>query len=684
MILSQLIRLVSTSPGDLVYHLVTLFAIEAILMLAISQGRRSGWQRGAPRVALAAGGLLLARCALVIVALLSAVGAANSAWIAPPLERFVAVASLGLLAWAFLPLLEDYPQAGLVLVVLNLMGGAILYAVFALQWRAESQLPGASFNATLADWAWNVWAAALALLALVAAMLRRRAQSGWLVAVFGLLLLGHVLHLGMAEAQTHIAGWVRLAELCAYPALVGLMMRRAIEREEAPPPLPSPGVTTPWMVIETCQRVVDASNVKVALQRAGVAISNVLSADVLAIGSLSDTGDAVELAAICRTGEPARSGPSFDLDSQVPIQSAISRQRAALVGADQEVQRATLAALVGGATGPLWVQPLIHQRATVGVLVVSRSHTTSSWTTGEAQTLNGLCGVLAAALSAARKAAALSRQVDELTQSARDREKALLQMQAEAQSSKEELRRLSAQVGRPRSADPVVRQREAMRPTLSVSQRPFFEQVTLHLERLDEARGRLVVSPGDSSAFSELVRATSALKEMSATTGYPTLAKLAGTLADALQRKDSGQSMTPGVLALVGESAQALRALLADAQADRSPGLDMTPLLGRLMSLPGAKSKEETRGTPSGAQTLLAQVRLNRDTPLKTARAMMVLMQIKRVGQIVACQPVEADIRSGGFEDQFAVTFTTSSKPESVRAALAAIPDVVDVQMSAA
>jgi|GEM_PF-4785159 len=685
MILSQFTRLVSVSPGDLVYHLVVLFAIEAILMLAIGQGRRSNWQRGAPRVALAAGGLLLARCALVIVALLAAAGAANSAWIAPPLERFVAVASLGLLAWAFLPLLEDYPQAGLVLVVLNLVGGAILYAVLALQWRAESQLPGASFNATLADWVWNVWAAALALLALVAAVIRRRAQSGLLVAAFGLLLLGHVLHLVMAEAQTHIAGWVRLAELCAYPVLAGLMMRRVAEHEEAAPPLPSPGVSTPWTVIETCQRVADASNVKVALQRAGVAISNVLNADVLAIGSLSDTGDAVELAAICRTGEPARSGPSFDLDSQVPIQFAVSRQRAALVGADQESQRATLAALVGGAAGPLWVQPLIHQRATVGVLVVSRSHTTSSWTTGEAQTLNGLCGVLAAALSAARKTAALSRQVDELTQSARDRDKALLQAQAEAQSSKEELRRLSAQAGRPRSADPVVRQREAMRPTPSAPQRPFFEQAALHLERLDEARGRLAVSPGDSSALAELVRATSALKEMSATTGYPTLAKLAGTLADALQRsKASGQSMTPDALALVGESAQALQTLLADAQADRSPGLDTTPLLGRLMSLPAAKSKEEARGAPAGAQALLAQVRLNRDTALKTARAMMVLMQIKRVGQIVACQPVEADIRSGGFEDQFTVTFTTSSKPEAVRAALAAIPDVVDVRVSAA
>jgi two-component system chemotaxis sensor kinase CheA len=101
------------------------------------------------------------------------------------------------------------------------------------------------------------------------------------------------------------------------------------------------------------------------------------------------------------------------------------------------------------------------------------------------------------------------------------------------------------------------------------------------------------------------------------------------------------------------------------------------------MSLPGGKSKEGAQGMPLGGQTLLAQVRLNRDTALKTARAMMVLMQIKRVGQIVACQPVEADIRSGGFEDQFMVTFTTSSKPEAVQTALAAIPDVVDVRISA-
>ena len=61
----------------------------------------------------------------------------------------------------------------------------------------------------------------------------------------------------------------------------------------------------------------------------------------------------------------------------------------------------------------------------------------------------------------------------------------------------------------------------------------------------------------------------------------------------------------------------------------------------------------------------------------------MVLTQVKRIGQIMACQPVEADLRSGGFEDEFTVTVATSSAPETVQDTLASIRDVtsVDVQV---
>jgi len=77
------------------------------------------------------------------------------------------------------------------------------------------------------------------------------------------------------------------------------------------------------------------------------------------------------------------------------------------------------------------------------------------------------------------------------------------------------------------------------------------------------------------------------------------------------------------------------------------------------------------------------RVKVDRDSPLKSARAMMVLTQVKRMGRLIACQPVEADLRSGGFEDVFTVTLATASTPETVQDTLTSIRDVtsVDVQV---
>lgn len=564
MILSQLTRLISVPPGDLVYYLVVWFAIWAIFMLALSEGRRSNWQGNALRVTLATVGLLVLRGTQVIVALISVAGFANPVWIMPALERFTEVVSLGLLAWAFLPWVEDYPQLGLGLVLANSVGAIILYAIYGPQWYSAAQTTAEFYNAVSASLVWGVWAVTLAFLASAAAVVRRRAQWGTLITAVVLLLIGHLLQLMYPDNQSHVAGWVRLAELCAYPVLVGLMLLRAAEHEEpASPALPSSLATSaPWAAIEACQRVAEASNVAIAVQRAGMAISNVLGTDVLAVGLLNKTSDTIDLAAVCRAGAAPRSGPTFDVASQLPVQSAINRKRAGMVDGDQEAQRATLAALVGGASGPLWVQPLVHQHVAVGVLIAGRftQRKAFAWTASEIDTLNGLCSVLAAALSAAQTTTALAHQVDQLQQQTRDREAALAQAEIKAQQLSAQLAQLEAQ--RKRTPLPI--------PT-----------------RLD----RIAEPPG-----------------------------------------------------------------------------------------PEEKIKVEEIGLPpAGEKTLRVRVKLDGNTPLKSARAMMVLAHVKRVGRIIACQPVEADLRSGGFEDEFTVTFTTSTDPAAVRSALTAIRDVMSV-----
>lgn len=583
MIVTQLTRLLSVPPGDLVYHLVVLFALEAILLMAIGEGRRSGWPGGALRLTLAASGALVLRGAQVVVALLSIAGITSSGWVAPPLERFAAVASLGLLAWAFLPLVDDVAQAGLVLVVANLVGSAILYAVLAPPWYRDAQSGATFYNTTSADVIWSVWAVALAVLAIVAGLMRRRAQWALLVTAFSLLLLGHLLHLIYAEPQTHVAGWVRLAELCAYPLLAGLMVLRAVEREEnlrAAAPAPA-AASAPWPVIGVCQRVAEATNVNVALQRAGMAIGNLLGTDVLAIGLLSESGDAVELAAVCRARSEARSGPVFDVASQLPVHSAVSRQRALLVSADQELQHATLAALIGGATGSLWIEPLVHQRETMGVLIAGlpARRKATAWTESDAQTLKGLCDVLASALSVERRTTALSRQLEELKQ---------------------------------RPIEPPPAQAESKRPGApSVQAAPP------------------LMTPLPASTFKR-------------------------TLSSELLRSAHPTETTRPAPAKSPEPSQATRATQPPANV-----------------------------TPSSERTMRVRVQVDRDSPLKSARAMMVLTQVKRMGRLIACQPVEADLRSGGFEDEFTVTFATSSTPETVQDTLTSIRDVksVDIQV---
>jgi two-component system chemotaxis sensor kinase CheA len=81
---------------------------------------------------------------------------------------------------------------------------------------------------------------------------------------------------------------------------------------------------------------------------------------------------------------------------------------------------------------------------------------------------------------------------------------------------------------------------------------------------------------------------------------------------------------------------------------------------------------------------LRVSVKVDRDSPLKSVRAMMVLTQVKRIGRLIACQPVEADLRSGGFEDEFVVTFATSSTPEAVQDTLTSIRDVTSVNVQVA
>ncbi len=455
-LLTKAVGLFSVQPGDLVYHLVVLFAIEAMLAMALRYGRTAS----ARRWALAGLGLGAGRLALILVAGLAAfkiLPPPGSVAITPPLERCVEVASIGLLAWAFLPLLERYPRAGATLAAGNLILSAIVYAWAAPRWFIASST-GVSFNGTLQNVVWGMWALALSTLALPASLSRR--QSGWAIslAAFALLAAGQALHLFFPNPQFHVAEWARLGTLAAYPLFAVLVLNRIIEgREPTPAPMATRQPTATradslWPVVEVCRRVAEATDLALALQQATSVIATALNVNLAAVGLPGGSPDTVELVAIHHPEATPQPGTTFPLDGHPTVKRAISGKRPVTLGPEQGSETMALASLLGSQTPRLLrVEPLVYNREALGLLILGTEYGRPARSGDDSLLASRAANQLASALGVARRTEVLTHRADELTASLRDHEtratQARLSLETQVAQNQSELKNVAEQLG---------------------------------------------------------------------------------------------------------------------------------------------------------------------------------------------------------------------------------------------
>lgn len=443
---AKAVRFLSISPGDLVYHLVVLFAIEAILAMALRYGRNDQGRRWT----LAVLGLFAGRLLLILVAMLSALRLFSASAITPPLERFILVASLGLLAWAFLPLLERRTRAGAILAIGNLVLSAIVYAWMAPRWFAASHT-GAFFNTSSQDVVWGIWALALSGAAALASLIRR--QGGWATAfvAFGLLAAGQALHLLFPDPQLHAAEWARLGELAAYPAFVVLAFNRIVEAREPSSVSTTIGRPTApktdrlWPVVEICRTVAEAADLSPALQEATSVIAAALNVNLAAVGLPGGSPDTVELVAIHHPQAAPQLGATFALDGHPAIKHAIASKRPVVLDPEQDPETKAIASLLGSQTPrPLRVEPLVYNRETLGLLVLGADYGRSDRPGVDGVLASRAAGQLASALGVARKTEMLTRRTTELSSSLRDHEQratqARLALEAQVMQSQSEIK----------------------------------------------------------------------------------------------------------------------------------------------------------------------------------------------------------------------------------------------------
>lgn len=222
----QVLGLLTTSPGNLAYHLVLAFSIAGALPGALHLWR--GGSQAGSRMATGLILLLLVQLSLMVAAGLAQVFFQVLSWL-PALDRTVIAFSLVLFIWLWaFPYPNRLPDfatilLGVMVVVLCLLTGF---------WWSNQPQPE-FFNASAADIFWTSFSLLLALAGGLVMLVRHPPGYEFGLAQFVLLAGGLALHLFAPLAEGNYPGAVRLSQMAAFPLLLTLPFRFSLSETES-------------------------------------------------------------------------------------------------------------------------------------------------------------------------------------------------------------------------------------------------------------------------------------------------------------------------------------------------------------------------------------------------------------------------------------------------------------------
>lgn len=230
----QLNELLSKTPGNLVYHLVTLFAIQATLAIAVAHWRREQSADALThRLAVGAGALLLVRVVLLGVSLwlLSQSDPTLAPRVLPPLEQAINTLTVLIVVWIVTPRLPRVPRLQDALAVLALLLIGVVYIYFA---QSYAPVEGVSYNASPQSYVWGLIQLTLLGLGGLWIAVRRFPSGGLLFFPVLFLFIGHLVQVWdfpeSIPRDTEITFWIRLGHLAAFPLLAVLAYRHTMHQ----------------------------------------------------------------------------------------------------------------------------------------------------------------------------------------------------------------------------------------------------------------------------------------------------------------------------------------------------------------------------------------------------------------------------------------------------------------------
>ncbi len=389
-LLEQINLLLTTSPGNLVYHLVLAFALMAGLQAAVIQ-RGLDNQTAVRRLIIGFCILLIGQAVLFISSALAWQRVIDPQQFLPVIDRVVIAISILWLAWMWAtPQPHQIADAAIIVLtlVLLLFGGISISL-----WVPQVGL--SNFNRSAIDQGWAIIDLLILLAAIAGILYQRKANWPLGLGFFTILLIGVAAHLFWAESRQDYAAAIRLAQVCVYPLLPSLARNLAAkdtltgtERtagEKEPATLPGrkrrvldPAVVRSWLEVaylDTPQQVCPA-----LIQ----AVGRSLVADLCFLIVAPDRQSAFLQCGYDLIRQETMPGSAIDQNRIPHLTNALHRGRAIRIPSERKDLVADLSALAASLglknTGDVLAAPLtLPNVAWAGIIAVS-PYTNYEWT----------------------------------------------------------------------------------------------------------------------------------------------------------------------------------------------------------------------------------------------------------------------------------------------------------------
>ncbi len=226
------------------------------------------------------------------------------------------------------------------------------------------------------------------------------------------------------------------------------------------------------------------------------------------------------------------------------------------------------------------------------------------------------------------------------------------------------------------------------------------------MSKINHSLVELEKNPSDADAINEVFRLMHTLKGMAATMEFNDLSELAHRIEDVFDDLRSGRSKaTSQLMDTVFSCVDAFGAILDDLHEGKEPSVNISDYIKKIDGIVSAHNHNDKPTGPypkihmeniditpedkisldnkvrNGFDIFKLSIRLVHDCPMKEARAFLIIIRAKQMGEIIKSIPPEEDLKEGKFGLSFTMIFSTKEDARVVKDELSRILEVENVSV---